>query len=1595
MNAVFGSMDSGNSATQAVQSGQSVLSFNTAAQEAGSNAGNLLNAVASGRNVDAAINNQVGGTANSQDVQAFSKAVGDRLADGGSTNDAIGQGSQAVQTATQSRQEADNADPTLKAVAQGTDPSNGQGGESFNQALGQALNNGEAPAQAVSQAETAQETTNQEQAVAGTAEAAQPQGTTPPDGEPATGPTVVADAGTAAGGAGADGAPVDGTPADGTPTDGTPTDGTPTDGTPTDGTPTDGTPADGTPADGTPTDGAPVDGTPADGQPTDGTPTDGTPTDGTPTDGTPTDGEPTDGTPADGQPTDGTPADGTPADGTPTDGQPTDGTPADGTPTDGQPTDGTPTDGEPTDGTPVDGEPTDGTPADGTPTDGTPTDGQPTDGTPTDGTDQNNGPVVTTLQVSDPLSSNGQIGETGTGFNTGTGTEAFGLPGTGLNTGPTDPTGPLLSPLNSFGPTAGGPGTGPITNGPSDSDTDTTTVILTPVTPETPATLSVSNDAETMAEGGASIGGNLLANDSSSGTLSISSPTGSFAGSNGGLFTLSSDGSWTFDPGQDFAALTTGDSAQTEIIVTVSSSEGLSEDQTLTITVTGQDDGSVAVNDSVSVAEGGTSTTLNVLANDTDVDGFASRSVETYSNDAGTVATPGNPIAGNNGGLFSIAADGTVTFTAGSDFESLTAGQSAQTSITYTLLDNSGNRSSATVTATVTGASDASVAVADSLSVSEGGTSVNVVNVFTNDTDPDGTTSHTLASYTNGTSTATVAGTIIAGSNGGAFSIDASGNVIFDSGLDFETLTAGQTAQTSITYTLIDDAGNQSAATVTATVNGVNSATVAVDDVLSVNEDSTSTGVLNVFDNDIDFDGSSGRSIVSYTNGLTTTSAVGTAIAGSNGGLFTITAAGLVTFDTNAEFDSLPAGQTFETAITYTMTDDSGIESAAIVTATVTGVDDPVVAVGDVFFITEDLGSGVIGNVLTNDTDPDGIAGSTVTSYTNGGGSALAGFDIAGDNGGIFNIAADGSVTFNTNGEFDRLLPNTSEPSNVTYTVTDANGNTSTATVSVTISGVNDAPTTTGNHALGTFTKTTTTTTFQITEAQLLANFSDAENDTLSVQNLSLATGSTGLGTINQTSATTWDYTPVGGADASVSFTYDVSDGTTTTQGTASVNQTTTAAAVTSLVAEAGLRGDVTGSQNMTDFTIEFWMRPNAVPTSHANLLTFTDGANHNYNLTYRTNGALFSQISDGGGNTHQGTITTMTDTNTWYHVAIRFDSANLGHFDTFINGVEENVANGSSGSTNPYSSFTGNLAINLFAGANSAEIDIAELRIWNDQRTNTEITDNKDIQIDENSAGLVAYYRFAGGDSSTTSNLATSSYGSMNFTADSGGGPWLATMPANDGPTLKFRDPLVFDLDRDGLELLGLEAGVQFDMNGDGEATPTGWFGPNEGLLVSDLNQNGRIDSLMEVISPAFNPDGRNDAALAQSIEVLALYDDDANGLIDAADAIFASLSIWQDANSNGVTDDGELLSLESIGLTEIGLPTQEEKAAQTPETDTNGNVVELQGTADTEEGDALYWYQVAFVAGSESSDQEGYTSSGGNDQNSVVEDQLSTISV
>jgi hypothetical protein len=121
--------------------------------------------------------------------------------------------------------------------------------------------------------------------------------------------------------------------------------------------------------------------------------------------------------------------------------------------------------------------------------------------------------------------------------------------------------------------------------------------------------------------------------------------------------------------------------------------------------------------------------------------------------------------------------------------------------------------------------------------------------------------------------------------------------------------------------------------------------------------------------------------------------------------------------------------------------------------------------------------------------------------------------------------------------------------------------------------------------------------------------------------------------------------------------------------------------------------------------------------------------------------------------------------------------------------------------------------------------------------------------------------------------------------------------------------DPITLDLDGDGIETVGLSAGVLFDHNGDGIQTGTGWVGKDDGLLVLDKNNNSTIDNGAELFGD--NTILKNGQKAKDGFAAISDLDLNQDGKLNSNDAAFANLRVWQDANQDGFSQTAKLVNL------------------------------------------------------------------------------------
>ena len=138
-------------------------------------------------------------------------------------------------------------------------------------------------------------------------------------------------------------------------------------------------------------------------------------------------------------------------------------------------------------------------------------------------------------------------------------------------------------------------------------------------------------------------------------------------------------------------------------------------------------------------------------------------------------------------------------------------------------------------------------------------------------------------------------------------------------------------------------------------------------------------------------------------------------------------------------------------------------------------------------------------------------------------------------------------------------------------------------------------------------------------------------------------------------------------------------------------------------------------------------------------------------------------------------------------------------------------------------------------------------------------------------------------------------------------------------------RDPLVLDLDDDGLETTGINATnpIFFDHNADGIKTATGWVNADDAFLVLDKNTNGLIDNGSELFGDAMLKS--NGQLAVDGFDALRDLDSNADGKIDNGDAQFANLRLWRDLNQDGISQSNELFTLNNQNIATINVDSSD----------------------------------------------------------------------
>ncbi len=946
----------------------------------------------------------------------------------------------------------------------------------------------------------------------------------------------------------------------------------------------------------------------------------------------------------------------------------------------------------------------------------------------------------------------------------------------------------------------------------------------------------------------------------------------------------------------------------------------------------------------------GLSTTLTA----TDIDGKTL--IWTLPNGNGAVGNYGT-LTVNTNGSYSYAVDNTAV-------NALQDGDVFTDIFTATVKDIFGATDTQTITINVTGTNDAaiiggtttgSVVEAGGIKNADSGTPTATGTLTANDPDnPPNTFKPETDKST----------------NYGLFSITAAGVWIYtlnNTNAAVEALNVGQTLADTITVESID--GTQQAITIT--INGANDSPVATGD---YNHTIIDTAWYDTFSNiagkltasDID----ATYLIWTVNNGTTALGTYGTLTLNPDGAYIYSVNSGLV--------NSLQIGQNPSDFFTATVTDSKGATDTKNIAINIIGTNDIPIASGTYSHSLSDSSaidsfSVKTGNLSASDVDSSDTltwSGSSVGSY------------------GTLAVNANGSYTYTPNANAINAVPVGTNPTETfTATVTDSKGATTTRTITINITGANDLPTV-SNDAKSTGENTilndSVPAATDVDVDGIIVSYQLATN----VVKGNLNFNPDGSYTFDPKN----DFNALGdGATDSVTFTYTAKDNHGATSSVATVtitvngvndspvavddsNSTSTTGNVISndydldtgdsltisavkgsgvaVNVATGTPGTVTGTNGGT-FTISADGSYTFNPGSDFNDLT--TGQSRTTNITYT--------VSDSQGATDTATltlnVTNIVETTTTFDGLISaFDYTTylqLGSktvTDILGTGWDIYVENSNAGANTT-------VYLNTDNGDESATLDddtiaaqayslpdkLQDVRISStdgsefsavsfkgklDNSSDSGVWTSSDVTVEGYRDGL-----FVSGATKTFSNISAnvwttfdlsdnanfSNVDSLHFSFSTS----VNTFWIDDIKTGTAVPPIAIDLNGNGLDFIPLDKStVHFDMNDDGQVDRTAWVGPEDGILVIDLNGDKNITDKSEFVFTDHAPEASTDMEALQTA-----FDTDGDKYLTPDDARWKEFGIWQDADSDGKTDEGEFKSLDEMGVLSISLTNNRESSS------------------------------------------------------------------
>ncbi len=989
---------------------------------------------------------------------------------------------------------------------------------------------------------------------------------------------------------------------------------------------------------------------------------------------------------------------------------------------------------------------------------------------------------------------------------------------------------------------------------------------------------------------------------------------------------------------------------------TVSDGNGGDATAVATVNLAAVNDAPVTVGETSSTDEdvGLTFTQAQLLANDSDVD----------------TATDGQVLRIT---AVSGATNGTVSMLANGDIQFIpTANYHGTASFTYTLSDDFGGTTDASVSITVNAVNDVPVVTGEIVSTNED-TALWFIpsDLLTNDTDVDVATDGQVLSIT-AVSNATH------GTVGFVTQADGSQRIAF-------TPDANYFGVASFQYAVSDGAGASSTGTLSINVAQVNDVPVAHDDSVSgIAEDNVlHISFASLLSNDTDAD--SNNALLGGVNDSLTVCAVGNATHGS-----VALVNGEVVFTPDANYHGVAS-------FVYQVRDQSGGLSQATTAFTITAVNDVPVAIGETISSSEDtrlLFSQTA--LLQNDSDVDVATDGQVLTIK------------------AVSNARHGSVTLNANGTI-LFVPDANYygTASFDYTVDDGNGGTASATATITLLSVNDAPVATGETVQGVEDQQLT-----ILSSALLQNDTDVDNSQASLAISRVQSGAGGTAYLNASGHVV--FTPTANYNGNATFTFWVKD----PDGLES-NAVIATVVVNAVNDAPSAQGEiVTGASEDAVFHINktillandsdiddassalslSWVGNASgcsVSLDGNGNVVFTPNANYNGNASfqYKVRDAAGAESAvvqavipvtavndapvavDDKFDTYKNTPVTVAfseltsndsdvDGDSLIVSAVR-DHAN-GHASIVNGQVQFQATTGFTGAASfdylsddghggqtwatayvnvrqapnqyPYIQYvterpnvmaiddgtwrnfiSGYLhgyvisdespeTVKVYFDSAKGYVEGDEMQYFSQTQAGAVIdTKNHNLSWNINAAGFWAINYFE-----ITWKL-VDEQGLENFLT------WTVDGLNPSGPSYwnfftkysgVYYPPVILDLNGDGVHFTSLQnSNVTMDVNFDGIQDKMAWAGNDDGVLVWDKDQNHQITDASEFGFQTLKADAQTD------LEGLQALDTNGNGLLDAGDDKFAEFAVWQDANGNGVTDVGEFKTLIELNIASINL--------------------------------------------------------------------------